>query len=209
MTDATLHSAARAEAKALEAKLRDTWGTPQALFDQLNAEVLARKQAIAAARGLPPPTVGFTVDICAEQWNAKCPVWYGPGSPTGVQDTLTQGNIAGQDWWGNFPFSQLDKWLPWVWRWYSAEARAAGLLPGIGYGLMPATRTEQEEWQKFVEPFRDKPHVWQRMGVALETEFITTKTEKSPFGRTKFVPPAGIKPSSPPCGTVILKWSPL
>lgn len=205
----TLHQAAKAAQKEAEAKLRDTWGTPQKLFDQLNAEVLQRKTAIAQARGLQPPTVGFTLDVCAEKWNAKCPTWFGPDSPVGIFDALTQGSIAGHDWFGNFPFSQLEKWLPWVTRWYGPEARAANCLPGIGVGIMPATRTEQAEWQQFIEPYRDKPYVWQQTGFALETRFITTQTEKSPFGRTKFVPPPGIKPSSPQFGTVVLFWSAL
>lgn len=215
MTD----EAAAAAKKAAELALRDTWGTPQKLFDQLNAEMLILKQARAAARGLAVPDIGFTLDVCAEQWNAKVPcemrdgvvrsMWFGPGSPTGVQDTLVQGNITGHDWFGNFPFSQLDKWLAWAWRWYGPEARAANALPGIGVGLMPATRTEQEEWQTLIEPFRDKEHVAQQMGVRFTTRFITTATEKNKFGRTKFVPPPGVKPSSPQFGTCVLMWEPL
>lgn len=215
----TLHGDAKEAAKALEAKLRDTWGTPQKLFDEMNAEVLARKMAQAAARGLLAPTVGFTVDVCAEAWNAKVQcatatettpmtMWFGPGSPTRVEDTLTQGNIAGQDWFGNLPFSQLDKWLPWIWRWYGAEARAANMLPNIGVAIMPATRTEQADWQQYVEPFRDKPAVWQQLGVSLETRFLTTRTEKSAYGRTKYVPPPGVKQSSPQFGSVVLIWQP-
>lgn len=205
--------------KARELALRDTWGTPQALFDKLNAEVAAKKaqQQVRVSQGL---NGGFTVDVCAEPWNAKVPCvlgpdgrpasqWWGPGSPTGVQDTLTQGNLAGHDWFGNWPFSKLGEWLRWTWRWYSKEARDAGMLAGFGVGVMPATRTEQEEWQTLVEPFRDKWNVAQQMGVYLETQFITTETAKNPYGRTKFVPPPGIKPSSPQFGTVILKWHPL
>lgn len=206
--------------KARKLALRDTWGTPQKLFDKLNAEVVAKKAQRAGhstSRGL---VSGFTVDVCAEEWNAKVPCvlgsdgyavsqWWGPGSPTGVLDTLVQGNLAGHDWFGNWPFSKLGDWLKWTWRWYSAEARAAGVLPGFGVGVMPVTRTEQEEWQTLVEPFRDKWHVAQQMGVYLETEFITTATEKNAYGRTKFVPPPGVKPSSPQFGTVILKWNPL
>ncbi len=215
----TLAQEAKATAKAREIALRDTWGTPQKLFDELNAEVAALKlHRLGLQEGTVP---GFTLDICAEAWNAKVPcvvapdntrwasMWFGPGSPTQIFDTLTQGNLAGHDWFGNFPFSQLDKWLPYIWRWYSPEAKAAGMWPGIGYGIVPASRTEQEEWQKYIEPFRDNEEVARRMGVKLLTKFITTATEKNPYGRTKFVPPAGIKPSSPQFGTVVLKWIPL
>lgn len=215
----TLHQEAKAAAKAAELALKDTWGTPQALFDSLNTEVATLK---AQRAGVPVGSQpGFTLDICAEQWNTKVPcvvapdnsrwlsMWFGPGSPTGVLDTLTQGNLTGHDWFGNFPFSQLDKFLPYIWRWYSPEAKAAGAWPGIGYGIMPATRTEQEEWQTYVEPYRDNEELARSMGVAFKTRFITTPTDKSKFGRTKFVPPPGIKPSSPQFGTVVLKWIPL
>ncbi len=200
----TLHQEARKASREAEAVLRDSWGTPQKLFDELNAEVLALKRAVNAAA-----TAGFTVDIAAEAWNAKCAVWFGPGSPTGVQDTLTQGNIAGQDWFCNPPFSQIDKWLGWVWRWYSPQAREQGMLAGIGKMILPATRTEQVEWQTLIEPFRDKPAVAQQFGVELTSRFITTPGGKTPYGRTKFVPPAGVKPSSPQFGSVVLTWRPL
>jgi len=177
--------AAEAAKKAAEAKIRDSWATPKALFDPLHAEF------------------NFTLDVCAELWNRKLDRYYGPGSA--IVDAF-QASWAGERWWCNPPFSEMDRWLDFAWRWFSPAARQQGLLSQLGVMLLPATRTEQEPWQKLVEPFRDKPHVWQQFGVSLETRFITMPTSKSDYGRVQFDPPPGIKKSSNTAGSVLLIW---
>ncbi|MGR2662447.1 DNA N-6-adenine-methyltransferase [Chromobacterium haemolyticum] len=64
------------------------WPTPQALFDQLNAEF------------------GFTIDVCATAKNAKCTKFY-----TQVDDGLAQ-NWAGEVVWMNPPFGhEIKLWM--------------------------------------------------------------------------------------------------
>lgn len=77
---------------------RDDWETPQPLFDALDAEF------------------GFTLDAAANRGNAKRPVWYGPGSPCGVEDALSvpwDGVV-----WLNPPYGrQIGRWVAAAHRW--------------------------------------------------------------------------------------------
>jgi hypothetical protein len=60
---------------------------------------------------------------------------------------------------------------------------------------MPATRTEQPFWQRFIEPHRDRP------GSRVTTRFLD--------GRTKFGKPGdpeGEEAGSPPFGCVLVTW---
>lgn len=179
---------ALAAAKAAEEKARDSWGTPQALFDKLNAEF------------------GFTLDVCAEEWNKKLPRYFGPG---GLAPDALKASWAGERWWCNPPFSELDTWSNFAWNWFSPQARAAGYASRLGVMLLPAARSEQKFWQEQVEPFRDKPSVWAQLGVSLETRYLSVPTKKGQFGRVQFDAPPGIKKSSNTTGSVLLIWKTL
>ena len=64
--------------------LHDHWATPQVLFDNLNREF------------------HFTIDVCADPSNAKCPVYY-----TKEQDGLAQ-DWGGQVCWCNPPYGDAE-----------------------------------------------------------------------------------------------------
>ncbi len=66
----------------------DMWGTPQATFDELDAEF------------------GFNLDVCAVPENAKCPRFFTP-----EVDGLAQ-EWAGNVCWMNPPYGrQIGKWV--------------------------------------------------------------------------------------------------
>ena len=65
----------------------DEWGTPQALFDELNKEF------------------SFTLDPCATAENHKCPKYFSM-----AEDGLKQ-NWGGQRVFCNPPYSKIDKWV--------------------------------------------------------------------------------------------------
>jgi phage N-6-adenine-methyltransferase len=71
----------------LMSSLTDEWATPQALFDELNAEF------------------GFELDVCADDWNHKCERYF-----TKETDGLAQ------EWtgtcWMNPPYGrEIGKWM--------------------------------------------------------------------------------------------------
>lgn len=162
--------------KAVSAEIRDCWGTPPELFDVLHQRYT------------------FDVDIAAEPWNAKLPRWWGVG---GELHNAFSGSLAGLTWFCNPPFSQIEKWLTWIWSFYDPSKPRAG----SGVLVLPATRTEQRAWQQLVEPFRDKPEVWE----TIRCEFRCVMLP----GRTHYVPPPGIAESSPRFGSCVLQWNPL
>lgn len=162
--------------KAIAAIIRDAWGTPQDLFDELNEKH------------------HFTVDLAAEPWNAKLPRWCGVG---GICPDVFQFSLSGERWFCNPPFSQIEEWIAWLWRWYNPdlEPRAS-----TGVLLIPGVRCEQDWWQKYVEPFRDKPDVWDAMQCEFTCKFLA--------GRTHYTPPPGVDESSPRFGSCVLTWKP-
>jgi site-specific DNA-methyltransferase (adenine-specific) len=91
---------------ALFSSQRQDWETPQALFDELNAEF------------------GFTVDVCATPRNAKCAFFFSP-----EQDGLAQ------DWerrvcWMNPPYGrQISAWIDKALRQRAKGATIVCLVP--------------------------------------------------------------------------------
>lgn len=77
--------------QALFSTGKDDWESPDELFHEYNQRY------------------NFVLDAAANRDNAKCPVWFGPDSPVGVEDALTadwkeylkKGNI-----WLNPPYSR-------------------------------------------------------------------------------------------------------
>lgn len=123
---------------------RDTWATPRALFNQLD-------------KGLGP----FTLDACADSWSAKCAKYYTPEIDGLVQPWHE--DAAGGAVWCNPPFSELERWCRKAWR---ESLRGARIVV-----LMPANRTEQEFFHRYV---------------------IDHAAIHYLRGRTQFVPPPGI-----------------
>lgn len=161
--------------KALVAAIRDTWGTPPELFAQLHERYR------------------FTVDVAAEPWNTKLSRWFGPG---GEVENAFEASLVGETWFCNPPFSEIERWLRWIWSFYDPSRPRAGL----GVLLIPATRMEQDWWMDLIEPFLD-PAAWPAIGCSLQREQLR--------GRTHYVPPPGIEASSPRFGSLLLKWNPL
>lgn len=94
--------------------------------------------------------------------------------------------------WCNPPFSDIAPWVDKAW----SEALHCETIAM----LLPASRTEQQWWQAFVEPFRDGRGDMLRK-VRLTTHFLP--------GRTRFGHPGnpeGVGVGSPPFACVLLVW---
>lgn len=155
----------------------DDRGTPQDFWDELNAQYR------------------FTLDVAAAPHNAKTANYY-----TRLADGLLQpwhGSV-----WCNPPYSGLDRWLAKAWdEWNRTEWSSDLAGPNIPdldriVMLLPANRPEQPWWQKWVEPYRDRP------GSPLSVRFLP--------GRLRFIKPGAteIKPNErPPFGCCLLVWS--
>lgn len=112
-------------------------------------------------------------------------------------------------WWGrvwcNPPFSDITPWVEKAWveiRRPSEfdEELGQSLTPSTIAMLLPASRTEQQWWQAFVEPFRDGRSTGP-LGQNLTIHFLP--------GRTRFGHPGnpeGVGVGSPPFGCVLLVW---
>lgn len=119
----------------------------------------------------------FTVDVAASPHNAKCSRYF-----TVDQNGLAQ-SWAGERVWCNPPYSNIEPWVRKAWR-----ENALIVM------LLPANRTEQGWWQRWVEPCRKDGR--------LEVEFLA--------GRPRFVNVGkeGIGPNErPPFGCCLLIWS--
>ena len=122
-------SALRAETRLapLFSSAKDDWETPDDFFQQLNDEFC------------------FTLDAAANERNHKVPLWFGPGSPLGVEDALTA------DWrvdrfttaWLNPPYGRsIERWVEKAFR-EALQGRATVVC------LLPA-RTDTAWWHRYV-----------------------------------------------------------
>jgi hypothetical protein len=137
---------------------RQTWATPWHLIDAVNR---------VARRGRT-----IDLDVCAEQWSAKAPRWYGPGS------TLAQDGLRA-DWsahctvaWCNPPYASIGPWVD----------KAVGQSEyGIVVRLLIPPRCDRDWYHLLVELSGDgRAH--------------RTVLER----RVAFVPPDGVRSSSAP-----------
>lgn len=83
----------------------------------------------------------FTVDAAALPHNAKLPRFWTP-----EDDGLAQ-SWTGERVYCNPPHSNVAPWLAKAWQ----------DEPDLAVLLIPANRTEQSWWHKYVEPYRDRP----------------------------------------------------
>lgn len=167
--------------------------TPPDVFDPLHAEFR------------------FTLDVCAARHNSKCARYFSLGpSPeidirqcrlwpelfVGDPDALAFDGLA-QDWpaheriWCNPPFSNIE---PWVEKSHSCEATVVMLLP--------ANRTEQPFWQKYIEPFRDGRDVGNLRDLMPETRFLAGRR----CFRNRGASIVNRTSRNPPFGVVIVIW---
>jgi site-specific DNA-methyltransferase (adenine-specific) len=98
---------------------RNDWATPQALFDALNKEF------------------GFTVDVCASDWNAKMPRFWSI-----AQDSLSL-SWAEERCFMNPPYGrEIGKWV--------AKAHGEAQRGALVVGLIPA-RTDTRYWHDHIQ----------------------------------------------------------
>lgn len=94
--------------------------------------------------------------------------------------------------WCNPPFSDIEPWVAKAW--FEAERGNTEVVAM----LLPASRTEQPWWHRWVEPFRDGRS---DRAIGITTHFLP--------GRTRFGHPGnpeGVGVGSPPFGCVLLVW---
>jgi DNA N-6-adenine-methyltransferase (Dam) len=161
---------------------------------------------------------GFTLDVCATTQNAKCQTCYTLGGlmqrttlgdvwlrTADVRDGLA-GSWAGERCWCNPPFSTIGDWVEKAWRSPDAELVAM---------LVPATRTEQPWWHRWIEPWRDGrggyPQELRQHGFAppdwhLSTVFLQGRWHFLKDGAPILNPATG-KRSAPKFGCCLLLWS--
>lgn len=179
-------------------KADDVRETPPQLFDTRNA------------------LHGFTLDACSLHSNAKCRRYYTQHGlferaadkqpPYFALDNHFDGFTG--PWhgrvWCNPPFSELWQWVAKVW------AECALGNPELVDFLSPATRCEQDGWQRLIEPYRDGKGVLVP-GWRLDTTFLGGRAHFLKDGRpiVNEDPTSENygKKSSPKFGCVMLTWT--
>lgn len=158
---------------------------------------------------------GFTLDVCATPQNAKCRRFYALDGfhdadvdsapfPTAPVNGLT-GPWRGERCWCNPPFSSIEAWVEKAWRSHDAE---------LVMMLVPATRTEQPWWHRWVEPWRDGrgyPQELRQDGFVppdwhLSTVFLQARWHFLKDGAPILDPKTGRR-SSPKFGCLLLLWN--
>lgn len=124
----------------------------------------------------------FTLDVAAAPHNTKCDRYF-----TRTDNGLIQ-PWRGERVWCNPPYSDIEPWLEKAW----LECDVTDLI----VMLLPANRTEQGWWQRWIEPYRDSA------AHPLRVEFIA--------GRQRFIAAnaRSIGPNErPPFGVCLAIWN--
>lgn len=150
----------------------------------------------------------FTIDVAALPHNRKLPRYFAPPGPT-IWDCMWRSECppdcpcptseqfpvavdglaqswAGERVWCNPPYSSIEAWVEKAWSETAAE---------LVVMLLPANRTEQGWWQRWVEPHRDA-------GGLLRVEFLRGRPRFICVGETEVLPN-----QRPPFGCCLLIWS--
>ncbi len=114
----------------------------------------------------------FTLDVAANDRNKKTERFYDLAS-NGLQQPWAPERV-----WCNPPYSNPAAWLYKAHQEFEAGCEAIVML-------LPANRTEQKWWQRFVEPFRDK-------GSFMRTEFIARRRNFGVPGNEGAIYPSGV-----------------
>jgi hypothetical protein len=155
----------------------DDWFTPMDLFAPLHTEF--QFTVDVAPHADAPATQRILASECCERVFSWTEGLTSPWS----------GRV-----WCNPPFSSCAHWLA-----KADDEMRAKRGPELLVMLIPATRTEQPFWQRYVEPLRDRSPP--RGGFTLTTHFLQ--------GRPKFGfpgDPDGEASASPRFGCVLLVW---
>ena len=130
----------------------------------------------------------FTIDAAASHTNARLPRYWT------IDDNALEQPWARERVWCNPPYSNIETWVKKAWREWSGEWSAQSIVM-----LLPANRTEQGWWQRWIEPNRAgiaHPH---RDGCSVE--FLP--------GRMRFIRPNAVidkKGDRPPFGCCLVIW---
>lgn len=123
----------------------------------------------------------FTLDVAALPHNAKLPRFFTP-----EDDGLAQ-PWAGERVWCNPPYSSIEPWVAKAWQEWNRGAELIVML-------LPANRTEQGWWQRWVEPGRFEDG-------ALRVEFLPGRLRFIKHGYDRVAPN-----QRPPFGCCLLIW---
>lgn len=100
--------------------------------------------------------------------------------------------------WCNPPFSDIGNWVERAW---NQIGGVPSNVTSISM-LLPACRTEQPWWQKWIEPYRDAlPTLGIRAEICLGSYFLPNRTKFGSPGN-----PLAKDVGSPPFGCVLLVW---
>jgi len=129
----------------------------------------------------------FTIDVAAAEHNKKCERFYS------IEDNGLEKSWAWERVWCNPPYSDIEPWVQKAWQ--ECMVTMSGRSADLVVMLLPANRTEQGWWQRWVEP----NHRARRPD--FHVEFLP--------GRLRFLAPGAdeIKPNErPPFGCCLLIW---
>ncbi len=128
---------------------------------------------------------GWDLDVAADEESHWAKRWFGI-----EQDGLRQ--VWGGRTWCNPPYSDIGPWLEKAWgSWVNGRCEVIAML-------LPANRTEQPWWQKWIEPHRDRRPI---AGGNFDTHFLPSRISYGHPGNRD-----GIGVGSPPFASVLLVW---
>jgi phage N-6-adenine-methyltransferase len=123
----------------------------------------------------------FTLDVAAAPHNMKCAKYFT------VRDDGLRQSWSGERVWCNPPYSNIGLWVEKAWQEHETADGIAMLLP--------ANRTEQSWWQRWVEPHRDQADS------PLSVTFLPGRMRFIRAGATR----VGMN-ERPPFGCCLLTW---
>lgn len=178
MIDRELAQASPEVLNATEADLRNLWSTPDGYFSWLDSRYGR-----------------YDVDGAASEWNTRCPLWFGPGSPMALDALSTDPEFS---WWKtisaemrmrdgrdpaniriflNPPYHGRGSLLEWLKR--VVHETSISPIPMLVSMLPPTPRGEM--WNSIAEEH--------------------ARIMEIPYPRVRYIPPPGVADSTPNGGT--------